>query len=266
MVVLGLLVLLAIGGIVTLAYRDQLTGPDFDNRVEGVAQTYVAIGEANVRDLPTSDGTGVIGEISANSEIEARRVRDAGGTAKWLEVLEGPYTGKFVWEGNFQTPAERAAASALAEQEAARKRAEEEARQQDEADAETLATNVRSILAMGWAQNPMPDSWGVSAPLRRALDRNEFDAFGNFLGFFNDSARAYDIRIAIEDMDEDGAETVATYAVQHSRGEPQSHRVRFVWSREEFGWELQTAYAVHGADMDDPDYKGDELIDWLART
>lgn len=108
---LGLLLLLAMAS--SDLWRAPVSGPEWSDAVDGVEQTYVTTGTANVRTAPTSDGTPRVGQLAEGTQIRARRVRDAGEDAQWLEILEGPYTGKFAWEGNFQTLAQRDAQMAL---------------------------------------------------------------------------------------------------------------------------------------------------------
>lgn len=131
LIALGLLLLVAIAS--SDLWRAPVSGPEWSDAVDGVEETYITAGIANVRGAPTNDETPRVGQLAEGTKIRARRVRDAGEDAQWLEILEGPYTGKFAWEGNFQTLAERdaqlaseaaaAAAAAAAKEEAAQQTA-----------------------------------------------------------------------------------------------------------------------------------------------
>ena len=65
------------------------------------AYSFVATGPANVRDAPTAEGSDVVGRL-AEGDVIVGRVRATGET-EWVEVVDGPLSGRFVWAGNLAT-------------------------------------------------------------------------------------------------------------------------------------------------------------------
>jgi hypothetical protein len=63
------------------------------------ALDYIVTGPANVRSDPTAEGSHIVGSLASGDRISAEA---AGGdaTGRWVKLVRGPFSGKFVWRGN----------------------------------------------------------------------------------------------------------------------------------------------------------------------